>query len=129
MDPKFNAMMNPEFLNEAVLNSAVQNVCDANWSFASTELEMSISDQDLSKLPKRQEILDLLGQPLENFDQENAWVYEFRLISDSKEPSTARFAVWFDESGEMPIRMESRYSRYRTRVDFIEKKMFMKVKI
>ena len=35
--------------------------------------------------------------------------------------------AWFDESGEKPVRMESNYSRYHTKADFIEKKVFLRV--
>jgi hypothetical protein len=129
MDPKLSALMNPEFFNEEVINSAAKNVCDTGWSFASTTLELDISEQELSQLPNRQEILELLGAPLKQVGQDTGFVYQYRLKGQKHESDIARLVVWFDESGEMPVRMESNYSRYHTKADFIEKKVFLRVSI
>ena len=59
-DPKFNAVINPEFLDKAALDSATQTLCETGLSFASTRMEFDISDQDLYELPNRAEILDSL---------------------------------------------------------------------
>ena len=99
------------------------------WSFVSSKVEMDISDEDLDRLPNRQEILGLLGPPTELVDQDTGFTFEYRLKGEDPKPQIARFTVWFDEFGEKPVRFESRYSRYQTRADFIEKKMSMKVEL
>jgi len=128
-DPKFNAMINPEFLDKAAIDAATQTLCETGLSFASTRLEIDISDQDLDELPNRAEILDSLGPPLEADERNDSITYEYRLKGDELSPMKARFTVWFDETGEKPARMDSEYSHFRTSADFINKKMLVKVKI
>jgi len=128
-DPKFNAMINPEFLDKAALDSATQTLCETGLSFASTHMEIDISDQDLDELPNRAEILDSLGPPLEADERNDSITYEYKLKGDQPGSMKARFTVWFDDSGEKPARMDSEYSHFRTSADFINKKMLLKVKI
>jgi len=128
-DPKFNAVINPEFLDKAALDSATQTLCETGLSFASTRVEIDISDQDLDELPNRAEILDSLGPPLEADERNDSITYEYKLKGDELSPMKARFTVWFDETGEKPARMDSEYSHFRTSADFINMKMLMKVKI
>ena len=128
-DPKFNAMINPDFLDKAALDSATQTLCETGLSFASTRMEIDISDQDLDELPNRAEILDSLGPPLKADEGNRSFTYEYRLKGDNSSPMKARFTVWFDETGEKLARMDSEYSHFRTSADFINKKMLLKVKI
>jgi len=135
-DPKFNAMINPEFLDKTALDSATQTLCESGLSFASTRMEIDISDQDLDELPSRAEILDSLGPPLDSLgppleadNKNDSITYEYKLKGDQPGSMKARFTVWFDETGEQPARMDSEYSHFRTSADFINKKMLLKVKI
>jgi hypothetical protein len=129
MDPKLKELINPELFDEEYISSMVRNVCDTGLNFAFTSMEMDISEQELNMLPDRQEILRLLGPPLEKVDQDTGLVYEYRVKGEQTDPNIARFTVWFDETGMKPVRVESRYFRYQTRADFLEKKMYIKVTI
>jgi len=128
-DPKLNAMINPEFLDKAAIKAATQTLCETGLSFASTRMEIDISDQDLDELPNRAEILDWLGPPLEADERNDSITYEYKLKGDQPGSMKARFTVWFDETGEQPARMDSEYSHFLTSADFINKKMLLKVKI
>ena len=128
-DPKFNAMINPEFLDKAAIDTATQTMCELGWIFVSTKVEIDISDQDLDELPNRAEILDWLGPPLEADERNDSITYEYKLKGDEPDSMKARFTVWFDETGENPARMDSQYSHFQTSADFINKKMLLKVKI
>ncbi len=128
-DPKFNAMINPEFLDKEAIETATQTLCETGLSFASTRLEIDISDQDLDELPNRAEILDWLGPPLQADERNDSITYEYKLKGDKPDSMKARFTVWFDDSGDKPARMDSEYSHFRTSADFINKKMLIKVKI
>jgi hypothetical protein len=128
-DPKFNAMINPEFLDKEAIETATQTLCETGLSFASTRLEIDISDQDLDELPNRAEILGWLGPPLQADERNDSITYEYKLKGDKPDSMKARFTVWFDDSGDKPARMDSEYSHFRTSADFINKKMLIKVKI
>jgi hypothetical protein len=128
-DPMFSTLINPEILDKATIDSATQTMCELGWSFASTSVEMDISDQDLDELPNRAEILDWLGPPLEADERNDSITYEYKLKGDEPDSMKARFTVWFDETGEKPARMDSQYSHFQTSADFINKKMLLKVKI
>jgi hypothetical protein len=126
-DPAFSTVINQEFLDRDTIESAAQNFCETGWTYATRNLDLDISDQDLEELPGRLEILDWLGPPLVNNEKEDSFYYEYRLKSDQPDPVTASFTVWFDETTDKPARMSSRYSRFETNTDFIEKKMSMRV--
>jgi hypothetical protein len=122
-----NPILNPEFLDKTAITAATQTLCDTGWSFASTEVEMDISGQDLDDLPGREEILDWLGPPLERGEFEDSLTFEYRLKGELEDPLKARFTVWFDHTGQKPARVESSYSRFRTSTDFVQKKVTMNV--
>ena len=128
-DPKFNAILNPDVLDAEAISTAARTVCETGWNFASTSMEVDISDQDLESLPTRVEILEWLGTPSEQGQQDGSYTYVYRLKSDDPEPPIARITVWFDEAGEKPLRTDSRYSRFHTSTDFVQKIMTMKVDI
>ena len=128
-DPKLNAIINPDFFDKKAIDTAAQTMCETGWSFASTRVEVDISEQDLDEFPNRLEVLDWLGPPLEQNDKDRSLTYEYRLKGNKKKPMMARFTVWFDEAGEKPARMESEYSRFRTSADFNTRKMWVKLKI
>ena len=128
-DPKLNAMINADFLDEATLDSAARNLCESGWSLASRSMDIDISDRDLDELPHRTEILGWLGSPFEKDENENSLTYEYRLKNNDPDPKRVRFTIWFDSAGEKPLRMESQYSRYRSSADFVDKKMSMRVNI
>jgi len=127
MDPKLSVMIGPEMLSQAYIDQAAQDFCDTRWGFGGRELEYEISDQALAMLPSQSKILDLLGEPSEYLDTESAFIYDFRLKNDDPTPLLARMTVWFDETGDLPVKMESSYSRFATKADFIDRKMYFKV--
>ncbi len=127
MDPKLSAMMGPEMLSQEYIDQAAQNFCDTRWGFGGRKLEYEISDQALAMLPNQSEILDLLGEPSEYLDTESAFIYNFRLKNEDPTPLLARMTVWFDEAGDLPVKMESSYSRFATKADFTDRKMYFKV--
>jgi hypothetical protein len=129
MDPKLMAVMGPEIINQAYIDRAAQDFCDVSWGFGGRELEYEISDQAMALLPSRTEILDLLGEPSEYLDPESAFTYHFRLKNSDSKPLIARMTVWFDESGQRPVKMESSYSRFATKADFTHQKMYFSVSL
>lgn len=128
-DPKLNALLNPEIMDPETIRFASQNMCNVGWNLGSRKIELDISGQDLDELPSREEILALAGEPLESNDTTGKLSYEYRLKGGHPNPPTARFTVWFDDSGQKPARMDSQYSHFYTSVDFVEKKMRLRVKI
>jgi hypothetical protein len=128
-DPKLNTLINPEMLDEATIDTATRNMCELGWSFASTKIVMDISDHNLDELPSRTEFLEWLGPPLESDEESGSFTYEYLLKGEESDRMTARFTVWFDDSGDKPVRMDSEYSHFLTSTDFVKKKMMMKVKI
>jgi hypothetical protein len=128
-DPMLNTLINPEFLDPAAIQSAAGTMCDTGWRFGSTQIELDITSQNLDQLPDRNEILELLGQPLEQDPATDSFTYEYRLKSDDTDPPTARFTVWFDESGTKPIRLETSYAHLYSLADFAQKKMTLRVRI
>jgi hypothetical protein len=128
-DPKLNAMMNPEVMDRAAIEAGSRMMCETGYSLASREVELDLSGQSFDDLPKRQEILDLLGPPLEYDPAGNSFSYEYHLKGSEDDPLNTRFTVWFDDSGETLARMESRYSHFHSSTDFINKKMRVQLKM
>lgn len=128
-DPKLNAMMNPEVMDRAAIEAGSRMMCETGYSLASKEVELDLSAQSFDDLPNRQEILQLLGPPLEHDPVAGSFSYEYRLKGSEDDPFNTRFTVWFDDSGEKLARMESRYSHFHSSTDFINKKMRVQLKM
>jgi hypothetical protein len=128
-DPKLNAMMNPEVLDQSAIDAGSKLMCETGYSLASTSVELDISGQDLDELPNRQEILELLGPPLELDPVSGSFTYEYHLRGNQDDPLKTRFTVWFDDTGQNLARMESSYSHFHTTTDFLQKKMLVQLKI
>jgi hypothetical protein len=123
MDPVLREMMGTETINQELIDKMATNVCEAGLRFSDRDVEYELSEQEIAQLPNRSEILEMLGEPSEHLEPESAYVYEFRPRNNDPDPNIARVKVWFDESGELPVKMESSYSRFTTRADFAERQM------
>jgi len=128
-DPKLNAMMNPDVIDREAIEAGSRMMCDTGYSLRSKEVELDLSGQSFDELPSRQEILELLGPPLEHDPVGGSFSYEYRLKGSEDDPFNTRFTVWFDDSGERLARMESRYSHFHTSTDFLNKKMRVQLKM
>ena len=129
MDPKLSTVLNPENIDrESLLNSA-DNICQTGLSFGSRSVEFDLDDQDLEQLPSRTEALAIMGPPHSLVDEGAGWTWQYRLKGHNESNNSARFTVWFDETSQKPLRMESQYARYRTNADFIAKKVSMNVEL
>jgi hypothetical protein len=128
-DPKLNAMMNPDVMDQASIEAGSKLMCETGYSLTSTEVEFDLSGQSFDDLPKRQEILELLGPPLELDAVADSLTYEYHLKGSQDDPFKTRFTVWFDDSGQNLARMESRYSHFQTSTDFLQKKMLVQLRM
>lgn len=129
IDPKLRAMIGPENLDQSTIRSAAETVCEGGHGFLAKTVELEITDEEMEMLPSRAEVLEWIGAPLEEDENTRRMTYEYRLKNDEPEPRKARFSVWYDEAGIMPLRLVSQYSRFRTEADFETRKMIMKVDI
>ena len=130
LDPKFNALLNPDNLDHETLLASAQDICETGLSFRMRSMEFDIPDKDLEQLPSLPEVLELLGPPHDLSAPGGGWTWRYRPKGgESDESNTAQFTVWFDESSLKPLRMESQYWRYRSKADFSAKKLSMNVKL
>jgi hypothetical protein len=127
MDPIMREIMGTETINQELIDKMAMDVCETGWRFSDRDVEYELSEQEIALLPNRSEILEMLGEPSEHLETESAYVYEFRPRNNDPDPNIARVKVWFDESGELPVKMESSYSRFTTRADFAQRQMVFSV--
>jgi len=127
MDTILSSMMDSGTWNQQLVDRMAANFCEAGLSFGARDVAYELSDEEIALLPSRIEILEMLGEPSEYIAPESAFVYEFRPRNGDPDSNIARVKVWFDEAGELPIRMESSYSRFTTRADFVERQMVFSV--
>jgi hypothetical protein len=130
-DDRLSQLFGPGSMDREMLNTAVQNVCEAGISMASTHLEQHITDQEYAMLPSREEMFEVFGEPSEVIEPGLVFAYEYRLKNqaDSADRKLARIEVWFDAPGEKPLRMESSYSRYQAKADFSSRILQLDVNI
>ena len=126
-DPRLKTLLGPEYLDDALIESAAQTVCETGRGWLSSTVELDIGEEELALLPTRREVIDWLGAPLHQDPADNRLSYAYRLKNDDPDPLTAHVSVWYDEAGIRPLRMESRYSRFRTEADFEARKVTMKI--
>jgi hypothetical protein len=129
LDPKFNALLNPDKLDHETLLASAQDICETGLSFRMRSMEFDIPEEDLEQLPSRPEVLKLAGPPHGLTAPGGGWTWRYRPRGASDESNTAQFTVWFDEISLEPLRMESEYGRYRSQADFSAKKLSMNVKL
>jgi hypothetical protein len=127
MDPVLRQMIDSETMSQELVDTMAMNFCEAGWSFGARDVAYELSEQEIANLPGRSEIVDMLGKPSETLKSEQAYIYEFRAKNSHPEPNIARVKIWFDESGELPVKMESSYSRFAASADFIERQMIFSV--
>ncbi len=123
MDKRFAYVVSPDLMSRHA-----HNVCNSSWLVLGRSGEIDLRDADLSGQPSRQEIMDYLGQPTAITDQDTGILYEYRLRgSKSKDPQYS-FAFWHDpDTGEL-TRSAARSIRFVSTTDFVQKKLWVKVK-
>jgi hypothetical protein len=129
LDGRLSRILMIRDIDKTLMESRMQGMCEAGWASVSRKMELDLSEEDLSRLPSRNELLRLMGPPLAFIDNATGLAYEYRLKGQQAEAPTATFSIWYDESGNLPLRMESHYSRYHTRADFISRRMSVKVEL
>ena len=133
-DEQLSALFGSESVDQERMKEVVQNVCDAGIAMASPRMELEITEAELAMLPSREEMIRDFGEPTEVIEPGRVFAYEYRLKASLPEQAAnpaalARVVVWFDAAGENMIRMESRYSRYEARADFVNRKLQLKFHI
>ena len=126
-DPKLKTLVSPEYLEQDVIQSAAQTVCEYGLGMMSRTVRLEIKEEELELLPSRHEVIDWFGPPLEQDVTTGRMTYKYRLKSPDPEDHRARFSIWYDEQGIVPSRLESQYSRFRTVADFEALEVTMKV--
>lgn len=129
LDPKLNGIFNPDYLDRESILASAQEICQTGLGFGSRSVELDLSDRDIDELPSRMEALELMGPPHALVDGGNGWTWRYRMKGDTSGDNGAQFTVWFDENSQKPLRMESQYAKYRTKADFIAKKVSMNVEL
>ena len=125
-DKHLTSLYRSALIDNDSLEAAYQNVCDVGWGLASLRMGMDIKEKDLEMLPSRNEMFNAFGQPTTVIEKDRVFLYKYRLKNSEK---TASVLVWFDETGNRPLRMEAHYLRYQAKADFVSRKMTVKVEI
>lgn len=118
LDTRFNRFINTTNLDADTLAESARAVCNTGLNFASTQVELHLDGQHRQALPSRAELIELAGEAHEHVDGGSGWVYRYRLKGATGHGPAAQFTIWFDETGERPFKMESRYARYLGEADF-----------
>ena len=102
-------------------------VCEYGHGMLSPTVKLEISEEELELLPSRREVIDWFGPPLQQDEKSGRMTYEYRLKSPDPEKHSARFSIWYNESGSKPLRLVTEVSHFRTEADFEARKVTMKV--
>jgi hypothetical protein len=123
MDKRFAYVLSPDLMSRHA-----SNVCSSSWLVLGRSGEIDLGDADLSNQPRRQEIIDYLGQPTAITDEGMGILFEYRLRgSKSKDPQYS-FAFWHDpETGEL-LRSATTSIRFVSTTDFVQKKLWVRIK-
>jgi hypothetical protein len=134
LDENLAGSLGPYRFDSDIMVSAYRDICEMGVSQSSTRIIRDISAEEIEFLPSRDEMLEQFGAPTEIIETNRVFAYEYRVKPDSFEAGkraseTARIVVWFDDSGDKPLRMKFSYSRYQTEADFIAGKMKLNVSL
>lgn len=132
MDQRFAYVVSPDLMERHA-----ENICNSSWLVFGRSGEIDLADADLSDQPRRQEIIEYLGQPTvnildtdsrENGEQSLGMRFDYRLRGSKSEQPQYSFEFWHDaRSGEL-LRSSTQSIRFTSTTDFVQKKMRVKVR-
>jgi len=123
MDKRFAYVLAPELMDRHA-----ENVCRSQWLVLGRSGEIDLADADLSGQPGRLEILEFLGQPTAVIDQGSGVLYEYRLQGSETKGRQYSLEFWHEPANGELIRSTTSSIRFATTTDFLQKKMWIKVR-
>jgi len=84
-----------------------------------SNVTVDLSDLDPEAVPRRAEIEEALGEPMQRFNQGRGAMYRFRLRGAAPGTQKSFARIWYAEDGERVERVRFRYLRYEMDADFV----------
>lgn len=105
------------------LDQHARNACHAQWRIFGLSGEIDLADADLSGLPTRDEVIEVMGPPVEMRDGGRTLIYVYRLRNSQPGARPYSFTLWYDAGGERLLRSRTRSIRITSTTDYIARKM------
>lgn len=105
-------------LTGKLLAQIMQSVCKSEKSLVKRQIKIDIRTLDRTLLPGRPEIVEILGPPNPNPDDEHKLVYDYRLKNTAAADLETIIEIRFDNADEKMLGIKVKYLRYHLDADF-----------
>jgi hypothetical protein len=99
--------------HEALARAAVE-ICQARPRLTLGPVEEQLDPRQLERLPSREELLAMAGEPSWISTEDGAMIYAYQVVGATLEEGGLSVMVWFDDSGEKPARVVTSFRGMRS---------------
>jgi hypothetical protein len=111
------------------LDEITDFACQAELNPFTRSMMLPLDRNWFKDIPARDELIALVGTPNLTLDEGNGIVYQYRLKSNDAKTHTARFVIWYGETGEKPLSVEAGFNRYLMYTDLLTAMMKVQFRI
>ena len=111
------------------LDEITDFVCQAELNPFTRSMILPLDRNWFIDIPARDELIALVGTPDSTLDEGSGIVYQYRLKSNDAKTHTAKFVIWYDETGEKPLSVEAGFNRYQMYTDLLTAMMKVQFRI
>ncbi len=111
------------------LDEITDFACQAELNPFTRSMILPLDRTWFNDMPARDELIALVGAPNLTLDEGNGIVYKYRLKSNDAKTHTARFVIWYDETGDTPVSVEAGFNRYQMYTDLLTAMMKVQFRI
>ena len=114
------------FMAPDVVVPVASEICGLDWKQMSRTLDKSIPDEYMTRLPSRQSLVSMLGEPTARLDGDTGLHYQYRIADVHEDAVIGEFTVWYESGDAIPSLLISSLKRITTRVDFETRRVSMR---
>ena len=111
------------------LDEITDFACQAELNPFTRSMILPLDRNWFKDMPARDELIALVGTPNSTMDEGSGIVYKYRLKSNDAKTHTARFVIWYGETGEIPLSVEAGFNRYQMYTDLLTAMMKVQFRI
>ena len=102
--------------HEAIAQAAVE-ICHARPRLTLGPMEEQIDPRQLERLPNRDELIAMAGDPSWISADDGAMIYAYQVVGATLEEGGLSVMVWFDDTGAKPARVVTSFRGMRSDAD------------
>jgi len=115
----FDLLLGTTIVNLSDLDEFAEYTCQVRLNPFIRSITLPLDRDWFNDLPTRNELIDILGRPHSTLDDGNGLTYKYGLKGGDDKPQVATFVIWYDETGEKLLAVDTNFSRYQIHTDLL----------